>query len=84
MEDQVMSAGKYSPTIRGKNFLPVKRVKGILIWDPDGMWDAEGYDMYGYNREGLDRDGKTEHDHNQAALREFLIDESRYEEAEKV
>jgi hypothetical protein len=79
-----MSAGKYSPTVRGKNFIPVKKVNGRSVWDPDGMWDRDGFDMYGYNREGVDRDGKTENDHNAAALREFLIDEGRYEDAEKV
>jgi hypothetical protein len=70
-----MSAGKYSPTVRNKKFIPT---------ESDGLHDAEGYDMYGYNSDGVDREGKTPWDHDRAALREYLTDMGRYEEAEQI
>jgi len=69
-----MSAGKYSPTTRDRKFVPT---------EPNGIYDAEGFDSYGYNAEGKDRDGKTAWDHDRAALREYLTDMGRYDEAEE-
>ncbi len=63
--------GKYSPTVFGKTFVPT---------EPNGIWDADGFDSYGYNAEGYDRAGKREYDYQQQALREFLVDEGRGDE----
>lgn len=50
--------GKYSPTVSHAYF------KSQSWWKPvDGMSykDAEGFDQYGYNEEGVDRAGFQEH-----------------------
>jgi hypothetical protein len=50
--------------------------------NPGDVYDREGYDMYGYNVDNIDRDSKTENDYNQEALCEFLVDEGRGNEIE--
>lgn len=34
------------------------------IYAPDGIYDPEGYDMYGYDKNDMDRHGYYEYDYN--------------------
>jgi len=63
--------GKYSPTVFGKTFVPV---------EPNGIWDADGFDSYGYNADGYDRAGKREWDYQQEALYQELLEQGRLDD----
>jgi hypothetical protein len=56
-----MSVGKYSPTVSAAYG------KDQKWWEKNGgatnLFDAEGYDSYGYNVQDLDRAGYTENDY---------------------
>lgn len=68
-----MSVGKYSPTVGPRYDADQEWFKKD---SEDGLYDSEGYDMYGYNAEGFDRDGKTEWDYLEEWYRStFLFDE---------
>lgn len=63
--------GKYSPTVSRAYW------KKQGWWDAvsDGLWDEQGYDQYGYNREGLDREGYSEWDYDEEDLYHAVEDE---------
>lgn len=53
--------GKYSPTVSYSYVLDQNWHNKMLDGDP--VYDIAGYDSYGYNEDGLDRSGHTEHDY---------------------
>lgn len=54
-----MSAGKYSPTVSSAY------AKNQDWWKPFnfGIYDEDGFDSYGYNKDGVDRAGNNELDY---------------------
>jgi hypothetical protein len=61
-----MSLAKYSPTVVGWYNKKIKdwwEKNGGNADGPNFLYDKDGYDSYGYNEQGVDRAGKTDHDY---------------------
>ena len=52
-----MALGKYSPTVSEAYKI---NEDWWDIYAPDGLYDPEGYDTYGYNKNMIDRAGNSE------------------------
>lgn len=60
-----MSLAKYSPTVNGwyAKTQGWWKKNGGDSEGPNLLYDKDGYDSYGYNAQGVDRAGKTDHDY---------------------
>ena len=56
-----MSVGKYSPTVQ---YAYSENQGWFDQFSLDGIYDLEGYDSYGYNKNGVDRAGNQEVDYS--------------------
>jgi hypothetical protein len=54
--------GKYSPTV---DFAYYKNQDWFEKYSNNNIYDPEGYDSYGYNKDGVDRAGNKELDYTQ-------------------
>jgi len=68
-----MSFGKYSPTVHPRYAADEQWFEKNCA-EPFAQYDKEGFDMYGYNAEGKDRNGIDENEY-------LLMDEQDQENA---
>jgi hypothetical protein len=68
-----MSVGKYSPTIR--EVYPTDEDWFLQFMQNNSpIYDEDGYDMYGYDENDLDRDGHDQWYYQQEELNEELVE----------
>lgn len=67
-----MAVGKYSPTVSGWY---QKKKDWFQLAEGSPLYDKDGFDLYGYNAEGLDRAGNHE---NEYMVGEYLGEEYVY------
>lgn len=62
-----MTIGKYSPTVQSAYKTDQRWFEKYA--DPENrLYDKDGYDQYGYDRNRVDRAGNTEYDYQNASL----------------
>jgi hypothetical protein len=58
-----MAVGKYSPTVQAAYMADQSWWDKLPKSDPVGLYDEDGYDSYGYDKNDVDRAGNNEFDY---------------------